>query len=297
MKKRARLIYNPTAGREDIKRNLPDILTMLEDGGLETSCHATKGEGDAVYAAQRAAAHGYDVVIAAGGDGTVHEVVNGLARTEQRPSLGIIPSGTTNDFARATDIPRQFGEACHVITRGHSIPIDIGRLNDRYFMNIAGGGWMTDVTYDVPSKLKTVLGQLAYYAKGLEKLPSIRPIRVKIETDGDVWEETIMLFLIANSQSVGGFEKLAPTADLSDGLFDVIVVKKVTLAEFIRLVGMAVRGEHLSDPRIIYFKTDHLRVTSPDRVLLNLDGERGGELPCEFNVLPRHLQLFVPHSV
>lgn len=293
---KARLIYNPTAGREEIRRHLPDVLEILEDAGLETSCRATKKSGDAVEAARQAASSGYDVVIAAGGDGTVYEVVNGLAGLAKRPKLGIIPAGTTNDFARASGVPRQIHEACRVIAAGHSRPIDVGKLNDKYFINIAGGGWMTDVTYDVPSKLKTVIGQLAYYAKGLEKLPSIQPIRVRMETNDQVLEETVMLFLIANSPSVGGFEKLAPTADLGDGLFDVIVVKKTNLAEFIRLAGLALRGEHLHDPRIIYFKTNRLRLSSPDRVLLNLDGELGGELPCEFEVLSHHIQLLIPEG-
>lgn len=292
--KRARLIYNPTAGREEVKKNLADILTILEDGGLETSCHATKKEGDAVEAARQAASKGYDVVIAAGGDGTVYEVVNGMAEVPKRPQLGIIPGGTTNDFARAIGLPRQIDKAAKVIAAGHSIPVDVGKLNDRYFINIAGGGWLTDVTYEVPSKLKTVIGQLAYYAKGLEKLPSIRPIRVKIETNDQVLEETVMLFLIANSNSVGGFEKLAPEADLSDGLFDVIIVKKANLGEFIRLTSLAIRGEHIHDPHIIHFKTNRLRVSSPDKVLLNLDGELGGELPCEFEVLSHHFRLLVP---
>lgn len=292
--KKARLIYNPTAGREEIRKNLPDILTILEDAGLETSCYATKKPGDGVEAARRAVAHGYDVVIAAGGDGTIYEVVNGLAESPDRPQLGIIPGGTTNDFARANGLPRQIKKACQVIGDGHTIPIDVGKLNDRYFINIAGGGWMTDVTYEVPSKLKTVIGQLAYYAKGLEKLPSIRPIRIRLESNDQVLEETVMLFLIANSKSVGGFEKLAPKAELSDGLFDVIVVKKTTLAEFIRLAGLAIRGEHIHDPQIIHFQTNRLRISSPDKVVLNLDGELGGELPCEFKVLSHHFQLLTP---
>lgn len=293
---RARLIYNPTAGREEIRRNLADILDKLEMSGWETSCHATKGEGDAAKAARKAAENGFDLVIAAGGDGTVNEVVNGIAGLPNRPRLGIIPAGTTNDFARAVGIPRRMDQACQVLAAGYNVPVDIGKLNDRYFINIAGGGWMTDVTYDVPSKLKTVIGQLAYYAKGLEKLPSIRPIRIKMEAADRVIEETVMLFLIANSNSVGGFEKLAPTADLSDGLFDVIVVKQTNLAEFIRLAGAALRGDHINDSHIIYFKTNRLSIRSPDRVLLNLDGEMGGELPCEFEVLQHHLEVIVPKN-
>ncbi|GAB7387723.1 diacylglycerol kinase [Bacillaceae bacterium] len=294
MMKRARLIYNPSAGREEVRRNLPDILERLETGGYETSCYATKGGGDATREARRAVERNFDLVIAAGGDGTIYEVVNGLAEQKNRPVLGIIPAGTTNDFARALGIPRSIVKACDIIVNGQTRPVDIGKINDKYFINIAGGGSMTDLTYEVPSKLKTVLGQLAYYMKGMEKLPFIRPTRMRLETKEQVIEEDIMLFLIANSNSVGGFEKLVPTADLSDGLFDCLVVKKTSLAEFIRLATLALKGEHIKDPHILLFRTDYLRVTSEGDVQLNLDGELGGKLPCEFTVLPAHLTVMVP---
>src|SRR6476660_2232641 len=185
--KRARLIYNPTSGREILKRNLPDILQKLEIAGYETSCHATTGEGDATDAARIAVEREYDIVIAAGGDGTINEVVNGLAEQEYRPKLGIIPSGTTNDFARALHIPRDIGAAVDIITNGELIPVDIGRINDKYFINIAGGGRITEITYEVPSKLKTMIGQLAYYLKGIEMLPSIKASNVRIEYDGKLF--------------------------------------------------------------------------------------------------------------
>ena len=169
--KRARIIYNPTSGREIFKKHLPDVLAKLENAGYETSCHATTGPGDATEAARIAVKRKYDIVIAAGGDGTFNEVVNGLAEQEYRPKLGLIPVGTTNDFARALHIPRDILAATDVIVNGQTIPIDIGRMNDKYFVNIAGGGRITELTYEVPIKLKTMLGQLAYYIKGIEMLP------------------------------------------------------------------------------------------------------------------------------
>ena len=99
MMKRARIIYNPTSGRELFKKSLPEVLQKLEQAGYETSCHATTGPGDATVAARQAADRKFDVVIAAGGDGTLNEVVNGLVGHEFRPKFGIIPVGTTNDFA------------------------------------------------------------------------------------------------------------------------------------------------------------------------------------------------------
>ncbi|MEH7382734.1 diacylglycerol kinase [Bacillus sp. JJ1533] len=291
--KRARIIYNPTSGRELFKRHLPEVLEKLERAGYETSCHATTGEGDATNAARIAVERKYDLVVAAGGDGTINEVVNGLAEQEYRPTLGIIPVGTTNDFARAIGVPRNIEGACDVIIEGNSVPIDIGRINDKYFVNIAGGGRLTELTYEVPSKLKTMLGQLAYYLKGMEMLPSIRPTEVSIEYDGKLFEGEIMLFLVSLTNSVGGFEKLAPDSSLNDGLFDLLILKKVNLADFIRVATLAIRGEHINDPHVIYTKANRVKVNPTEKMQINLDGEYGGLLPGEFVNLYQHINVLV----
>jgi len=294
--KRARLIYNPTSGREAIRKHLPDVLAKLEAAGYEASCHATTGAGDATKAARIAIERKYDVVIAAGGDGTIYEVVNGLADAEFRPKLGIIPVGTTNDFARAIHVPRNVKAAVDIIVEGHTMPIDIGKMNDKYFINIAGGGRLTELTYEVPSKLKTVLGQMAYYLKGIEMLPSIGASQVSIEYDGKLFEGEIMLFLVANTNSVGGFERLAPDASLNDGMFSLLILKKTNLADFVRIATLALRGDHLKDPNIIYAKANRIKVTSRDKMMLNLDGEFGGLAPAEFVNLYRHFDVFVPEN-
>ncbi len=292
--KRARIIYNPTSGREIFKKHLADVLEKLEAAGYETSCHATKGAGDATRAARIAVERKYDIVIAAGGDGTLNEVVNGLAEQEFRPKLGIIPTGTTNDFARALQIPRDVDAALDIIIKGDTIPVDIGRMNDKYFINIAGGGKLTELTYEVPIKLKTMLGQLAYYLKGIEMLPSIKATEVTIEYDGKLFEGEAMLFLVSLTNSVGGFEKLAPNSSINDGFFSLIILMKTNLADFIRLASLALKGEHIHDPRVIYTKASRVKVTSEDKVQLNVDGEYGGLLPAEFVNLYRHLEVFAP---
>lgn len=276
-----------------IKRHLPEILEKLEIAGYEASCHATTGAGDATKAAKMAVERQYDVVIAAGGDGTIHEVVNGLAEQEYRPKLGIIPAGTTNDFARALQIPRDVSSAVDIITKGELIPVDIGRINEKYFINIAGGGRMTELTYEVPSKLKTMLGQLAYYLKGMEMLPSIKASDLKIEYDGKLFEGEAMMFLVGLTNSIGGFERLAPDASINDGLFSLLILKKVNLAEFIRIATLAIRGEHVNDSNVIYTQANRIKVYSSEKVQLNLDGEFGGLLPAEFENLYRHLEVFV----
>ena len=294
--KRARLIYNPSAGRQQVKRQLPSILERLEAAGYESSSHATTGAGDAIKAARLASERKFELVIAAGGDGTINEVISGLAELSHRPKLGIIPAGTSNDFARALDVPKSIDVACDAICSGYEIPIDIGKVADRYFVNVAGGGTLTELTYEVPSKLKTMIGQLAYYVKGIEKLPEIHPFSVRIEYDENVFEGEIMLFLVLNTSSTGGFEKLAPKASLNDGKFDLLILKKSNLGDFIRVFNSAVSGEHIHDKAIVYAQASIIKIEPKEEVQLNLDGEFGGMLPSQIINLKHHFQVCVSKS-
>lgn len=291
--KRARIIYNPSSGREHFRRELPYVLEQLEKAGYETSAHATTGEGDATRAAELAAERGHDLIVIAGGDGTINEVITGIAEVDEKPTIGIIPAGTTNDFARALAIPRDIKKAVNILLQQNEQALDIGKVNGQYFVNIAGGGDLTELTYDVPPKMKAAMGQLAYYIKGIEMLPSIRPSSVTIEYDDEVFTGEIMLFLVANTNSVGGFEKLAPDALLSDGYFDLLILKKANLAEFLRVATAGLRGTHLEDDNIIYTQAKRVKITPNEKMLLNIDGEYGGELPGEIINLQEHINFLV----
>ncbi len=292
--KRARIIYNPTSGREAMKKYLPEALEKLEKAGYEASAHATTGAGDATEAARIAVERRYDLVIAAGGDGTLYEVINGLAEQEYRPKFGVIPMGTTNDFARALHVNKSISDSIDIIAAGHTAPVDIGKVNDSYFINIAGGGRITELTYEVSSKMKTALGQLAYFIKGIEILPSMKATQMHIEYDGEVFDDEATMFLIANTNSVGGFEQIAPDASMQDGLFSLVILKKASLFELINVARLALKGEHMKSDKVIYAKANHIVVRSDKPLLLNLDGELGGEMPAEFVNLRQHIEICVP---
>ncbi|HBT20885.1 MAG TPA: diacylglycerol kinase [Peptococcaceae bacterium] len=289
---RAVLIYNPSSGKISAASRLHDIIKHLLEVGFEILPYPTTGPGDAQKKAAQAAKE-FKNIIAVGGDGTLHEIVNGLGENMERINLGIIPAGTSNDFARALDIPTDIEGAVKVIGRKKIKKVDVGMLNDRYFINVAGGGNLTNISYEVPRKLKTYLGQLAYYAKSLEELPKLRPFKVHIKTPELTIYEDIMLFLTANSRTAGGFELLAPKASFSDGLLDLIVVKKLTIAEFISLAAICLSGEHINHPKVIYIQTSKVEVTSSEKVSLNTDGEYAGNLPCFIKILPKKLNIFI----
>lgn len=294
--RRARIIYNPTSGRELLSKQLPYILERLEQAGYETSAHRTTGEGCAKRAAEEAVRRKFDLVVAAGGDGTLFEIINGLAGKEYRPTLGIIPAGTTNDFARAFKIPRKIKDCCDVLCGDFTRPIDIGKTSDnKYFINVAAGGALTELTYEVPIKLKTVFGRLAYYIKGFQKLPFISPKKVKITYDGNVFEGEILLFFICNSNSVGGFERLALKSKFDDGLFDLIIVEKMRLFQLIKSGIKTLRGKHLKDAKIKYIQAKNITVEFEKDLPLNLDGEYGGKFPSEFVNLKHHFNVLAPN--
>ncbi|MDR2833186.1 MAG: diacylglycerol kinase [Streptococcaceae bacterium] len=295
---RARVIYNPTSGKELMKKYLADVLNELEQMGYETSAFATTPQkNSAKNEAKRAALDGFNLIVAAGGDGTINEVVNGIAPLPHRPRMAIIPAGTTNDFARALKIPRRTPlEAIKVVAKNQTVNMDIGLAGkEHYFINIAAGGGLTELTFEVPSELKTTFGYLAYIAKGAEMLPRIKPINMRIRYDEKVWEGNTSMFFVGLTNSVGGFEQYAPNARLDDGYFSLLIVKSANIVEIMRLITLMINdGKHIDDKKVIYAKAKEIEIESLDdeRLMINLDGDYGGDAPIVLKTLPQHIKFY-----
>lgn len=295
---KARVIYNPTSGKELLKKNLPDVLDILERAGYEASAFATTAEPDSAQnEAKRVALAGFDLIVAGGGDGTINQVINGIAPLAKRPKMAILPGGTTNDYARALKVPRDnIVEAAKVILKNQTVKMDIGKANETYFMNIGAGGYLTELTYEVPSQLKSVFGYLAYLVKGAEMLPRVKPINMRLVYDQGEYIGKASMFFLGLTNSVGGFEKIAPNAQLDDGNFSLIIVKTANVVEILHLVALMINGgKHVDDPRVIYTKTSSLYAETLDegvRMMINLDGEYGGDAPMTFTNLHQHIEMF-----
>lgn len=172
--------------------------------------------------------------------------------------------------------------------------MDVGKAADKYFINIAGGGLLTELTYDVPSELKTIFGYLAYLVRGAELLPRIKPIDMDLEYDGGEFKGKASMFLLAMTNSIGGLERIVPDAKLDDGKFTMIIVKTSNIMEIVQLLAKVISGgRHINDSRIIYKKTNKL-VANPvkDRMQINLDGEYGGDAPMTFVDLKQHIEMY-----
>lgn len=300
MNKRARIIYNPSSGREAVKRVLPDILRVYENAGYETSAFETTPEPfSAKHEAARCCDAGFDLIVAAGGDGTVHEVINGISEKEHRPAVAIIPAGTTNDYARVLQIPRDnLIKAARLIENKESIYMDIGKVcvenESKYYVNIAALGNLAEITFDVSIQLKTLFGYLAYVIKGAELLPQVRSVPLHIKYEGGEYEGGASLVFVALSSTVGGFNKIVPNKVLGDGKFSLIIVKTASVFELMQLARkLLIDGSHLDSPNVIHKQTSFVDIDVLDdsNLMINLDGEYGGDAPVHFENLNHHIEV------
>ena len=276
MKKKMLFVFNPKAGKGQIKANLLDVVNLFNQNDYEVLIHATQYPKDA-YEKTKEYADKVDLIVCSGGDGTLDEVVAGIMEIGSSIPVGYIPAGSTNDFANSLFIPKNMVEAAKAIMEERIYQCDIGTFNESAFAYIAAFGIFTDVSYATDQDLKNILGHLAYLLEGAQRLLDIRKYSMKITTDELEVEGDFIYGMITNSRSVGGFKNLTgKNVDMDDGLFEVTLIRMpknpMELQEILRALLMR---EDNSD--LIYsFKSKKIKIESEEPVPWTLDGEYGG---------------------
>ncbi|MBC1480079.1 diacylglycerol kinase family lipid kinase [Listeria seeligeri] len=298
MQTKAMIIYNPAAGKNKFRKLLPDAEKILTDADFEvTLVPSTKAPKSTTMIAKQAAQDGYDVVIAAGGDGTVNEVVNGLMQVNNPPKLGVLPVGTTNDYARALNFAKDPLEALRIIAKQETIRVDIGKANEtEFFINNAAGGKITEITYAVKESMKSKWGRLAYLFSGLQMLPKLSPVNVEISYNNQVFQGEILLFFVNKTNSVGGMETLCPPAQLNSGMFELLILKKVSPQKLFQLFASIKKGTHLNSPHVIHARTNKVEIKSTTDLNVSYDGVYGGKAPYTLEIIPEALEIFADKS-
>lgn len=293
--KRVKLIVNPSSGRQTAETRIDNLSKLLLDSGYTVGKFFTEKKDDAMHEAIKTCKGDWDIIVVCGGDGTVNEVAKGIAVSEVKLPVAILSSGTVNDFANYMNVPTKITDFFEMIENGKIIDIDLGKVGDDYFVNVAAGGLLTNVGYQVQPEAKAILGRLAYYFEGLKELAieGIAPINMKFESLEYTKEEKVLLFLVSNSSSIGGFKKLAPKADVIDGLLDVLIIRDSDIAEIANIFFNILRGEHINHPNVAYFNTDKITISCDSKVTLDVDGEYGGVLPKTFEVVHKGMKIFV----
>ena len=286
------LVYNPVSGDASFKFKLDSVIENFQHKGciiIPFRITNQQDTSDFVLLTKEIIAEG---IIVSGGDGTIHEVINIMLANNLDLPLGIIPSGTSNDFAAHLQLEKNIDTCVDVVIKGNIKTFDVGKVNDKYFFNVASAGLMTSVAHSADVALKNTLGKMAYYFKGLGELPNFRALKMRITADGDVIEEDVFLFLVMNSGTVGGFPRLVPYAQIDDGKFDLLIVNKCNLPELMSLFISFLKGIHHNSKHVTYIQAQKISIECTEELDSDLDGELGPKLPLYIEVVPGKMKFF-----
>jgi diacylglycerol kinase (ATP) len=291
------LFLNPTAGRGRAGRRQPRILELLDQSGVQLEFHASRSVGDLETQVLQHVDEGATHIVVAGGDGSVHEAVNGIMRSDRNAALGVIPTGTGNDFAKACEIPLNWEHATQLLgdrisAEGAPRRIDVGRFNDRFFANGAGIGFDAKVTR-IAESIKLPIGDLVYLlAIFRTMIGGIASPRLRITTDDYAWDGPLTLAAVSNGPWVGGMFHIAPMAVNSDNVMDLLIAKPVTRRRILTLLPKIMNGEHMQEPEIIHQSVTSLTIEAKRPIPSHLDGEvQPLQSDFKITVLPGALDL------
>ena len=287
---KVKFIYNPYSGENLILSKLDKVISLHQEAGYTIVPYRITAGEDVGVALNDIKDGNYKYILIAGGDGTVDSVVNAMAKSGISLPIGILPVGTANDFSKFLGMSSDVEEACKQILSSEVKSVDLGSINDKYFVNVASTGLFTDVSQKTDVNLKNTIGKLAYYLKGLEELPNFRKLHVNISSKEVEFEGEMYLLLVFNGATAGSFN-LAMRADACDGLLDIIMFKAVQVYELLPLFIKVLKGEHLDSNKVLYFKTDYLKVECHEDIVTDIDGEKGPDFPLEIKCIKGGLKI------
>jgi YegS/Rv2252/BmrU family lipid kinase len=299
-------VVNPASGNGSTGKRWDELSGRILGLGVEHEALMTHAPGDATDLAARAISEGADTVVAVGGDGTINEVANGFlveGVDTSKAALGLLPMGTGGDFRRTVGIPEVFEEAVALIKARRLRAIDAGRIEMtgldgrplvRHFVNIADSGIGAVVVERVNRTSKLLGGRVSFQYAAMMTLLSYRPQQVLVDSAEGHFEGAAQNVVVANGQYFGGSMHVAPRAVPDDGVFDVVVFGDIARFEALRSINDIYSAKHLVNPKVSTWQSAEVRVSSAERVLIDVDGEMCGTLPAVFTVVPKAIQLVVP---
>ncbi|WP_438835705.1 diacylglycerol/lipid kinase family protein [Streptococcus pluranimalium] len=292
--KKALLVVNPSSGGEKAQEFQKAAVEKLESYFDEVEVKETKKGGDARDFARAAAQDKLDSVFVMGGDGTVNEGISGLAEQDYRPKFGFFPLGTVNDLARALNMPINPKEAIEALDFEQTRSLDIGKINDRYFMNVVAVGSIPEAVRDVSVEEKTKFGKMAYLISGLKKIAQNETYNFELDVDGDHISVESTTLLIGLTNSIGGHENFLPDAKVDDGLLHLVYLKDTNILESFQAIPNLAQGVTESNQNLGYrtFNKAHIALKNSQSLGTNVDGDEGDELPIDITILPSHLTVY-----
>jgi YegS/Rv2252/BmrU family lipid kinase len=292
---KVKVILNPYANRWGARRRLDQVRQALVMAGVTAEIVEVPGPGQGTRLAYEAGQDSYDAIIAAGGDGTVHEVVNGLiqaAGTGATMPLGILPVGTGNDFNDMAGLPRDLVQSARIIAQGKTRLVDAGQVNGHYFNNNCALAMEPMVTIE-NIKIERLSGNIRYIAALIRALVKLQAWHMRIRWEGGGYEGPIYLLSVCNSPRTGGMFYMSPEAKLDDGLFDIVLAPEIPKRTVMAILPRLFNGSHIKHPVISHTRSAWLDVESRPGTPVHADGEVIDEAATriEYRLLPRKITL------
>ncbi len=294
LNQKVKLIYNPAAGDKSFNSYLDEFLKQFQAAGFKVDIYRSMKPGD-FGAGLDDLDQSYQAVIVAGGDGSAGEMVNLLQKREIDLPLGIIPAGTANDFASFLGMTQNIENSIKRILDWQIKEIDVGKVNDRYFLNVCVGGIISQIAHGTETEMKNRLGKVAYYLQGLKELPNIKSMQLEIETSQKKIEGDFLGFFIFNSKDAGGFKNIAKLASIDDGLFDLLAVKTGNILKLSSAAADLFNGKEIKNKNLIYLQDDHFKITMKNgeqEQHCDIDGDKGPAFPLEIQLIPSAQKVF-----
>lgn len=274
--KKMLFIFNPISGKARIQFKLYEIVRFYTDHGYVVTIYPTSSIGDG-YSFVKNLDEAYELIVCSGGDGTLNEIVSAMMDAGIHATLGYIPSGSTNDFGRSVGIPMNTKKALEISCAGCTFNVDVGRLNERHFVYVAGFGLFTRVSYITPQKIKNVVGYLAYLLEGIKELSELKAYKMSVQFNGENIEGQFIVGLVMNSYSIAGFKNpVSALTKLNDGFFEVMLIRMPKNVLELQGIIAALLGEASSSEQVICFQAPHIEIRS-EPLQWVVDGEYGGQ--------------------
>lgn len=285
------LFYNPNSGNGMFQKYLDLIIERFQENNMQIiPVRAAKGKTiNEIFRTMNPGE--YRQVIVAGGDGTINICVNAMIRHNIDLPLAIFPAGTANDFASYFGLPKEIDKLIDIALGNKFTYADVGKCNDKHFINVAALGNLVDVSQKTDPNLKNTIGIFAYYLRGASEVVNLKAIPIKLTTPEAVYEEEMFFMVVMNGESAGGFKNLSPESNINDGKLNVIVFKKMPILELAPALLGVLSGQHIKNKNVLTFETSQLTIESTEDVSTDVDGEHGEKLPLEFNVLKKKLRI------
>lgn len=284
-------VYNPASGKRTITTHIDKIIEIFAKQNKALTLYRLSDQ-NSIPLDELIVTGGFDGVVVAGGDGSVNTIIKTVINNNLDIPVGVLPTGTCNDFSRSLGMPTDILRCARLIAQGNVLKTDIGTINDGIFINEVAGGVLVNVSFSTDQNLKKMFGPLAYYINGLGELTSIKPFDLTVTTNDQVYNEKALIFLVLNGSDMSGFTNVIKDAQMEDGMMDILIFKNTNPLEITDSLLKFVSGGEFKEENVVKIRTKECVIDCSDNISTTVDGEQGPSFPLKLKMEKQAVKIY-----